>query len=107
MAGLDIAERRKPQDGKIKFRLPDREIELPVATIPTAGIGNEDVVLRVLAAGEPIPINELRMTLRNLHNFRELLAKPYGLILCVGPTGSVDGLAYGYGEAAFAQLEIP
>ncbi|HEX7226650.1 MAG TPA: ATPase, T2SS/T4P/T4SS family, partial [Candidatus Binatia bacterium] len=88
MAGLDIAERRKPQDGKIKFRLPDREIELRVATIPTAGIGNEDIVLRVLAAGEPIPINELRMTPRNLHDFRELLAKPYGFILCVGPTGS-------------------
>jgi type II secretory ATPase GspE/PulE/Tfp pilus assembly ATPase PilB-like protein len=88
MAGLDIAERRKPQDGKIKFRMPDREIELRVATIPTAGIGNEDVVLRVLAAGEPIPINELQMTSRNLHDFRELLVKPYGLILCVGPTGS-------------------
>jgi type II secretory ATPase GspE/PulE/Tfp pilus assembly ATPase PilB-like protein len=88
MAGLDIAERRKPQDGKIKFRLPDREIELRMATIPTAGIGNEDVVLRILSAGEPIPLNRLRMTDRNLHEFRELLAKPYGLILCVGPTGS-------------------
>jgi type II secretory ATPase GspE/PulE/Tfp pilus assembly ATPase PilB-like protein len=88
MAGLDIAERRKPQDGKIKFRLPEREIELRVATIPTAGIGNEDIVLRVLSAGEPIPISKLRMTARNLHEFRELLAKPYGLILCVGPTGS-------------------
>ena len=88
MAGLDIAERRRPQDGKIKFRLPDREIELRVATVPTAGIGNEDIILRVLAAGEPIPIEELCMTDRNLHEFRELLAKPYGLILCVGPTGS-------------------
>jgi type II secretory ATPase GspE/PulE/Tfp pilus assembly ATPase PilB-like protein len=88
MAGLDIAERRKPQDGKIKFRLPHREIELRVATLPTAGIGNEDVVLRVLAAGEPIPINKLCMTARNMHEFRELLGKPYGLILCVGPTGS-------------------
>jgi type II secretory ATPase GspE/PulE/Tfp pilus assembly ATPase PilB-like protein len=88
MAGLDIAERRKPQDGKIKFRLPEREIELRVATIPTAGIGNEDIVLRVLSAGEPIPISKLRMTARNLHEFREILAKPYGLILCVGPTGS-------------------
>ena len=88
MAGLDIAERRKPQDGKIKFRLPHREIELRVATIPTSGIGNEDVVLRVLAAEEPIPINELCMTARNLREFRELLEKPYGFILCVGPTGS-------------------
>jgi type II secretory ATPase GspE/PulE/Tfp pilus assembly ATPase PilB-like protein len=88
MAGLDIAERRKPQDGKIKFRLPHREIELRMATVPTAGIGNEDVVLRVLSAGEPMPLNQLRMSERNLRGFRELLAKPYGLILCVGPTGS-------------------
>jgi type II secretory ATPase GspE/PulE/Tfp pilus assembly ATPase PilB-like protein len=88
MARLDIAESRKPQDGKIKFSLPAREVELRVATIPTAGIGNEDMVLRILTAGEPIPINDLRMTARNLHEFRELLAKPYGLILCVGPTGS-------------------
>lgn len=88
MAGLDIAERRKPQDGKIKFRLPHREIELRMATVPTAGIGNEDVVLRVLSAGEPMPLNQLRMSERNLRGFRELLAKPYGLILCAGPTGS-------------------
>ena len=88
MAGLDIAERRKPQDGKIKFRLPHREIELRMATVPTAGIGNEDVVLRVLSAGEPMPLKQLRMSERNLREFRELLAKPYGLILCAGPTGS-------------------
>lgn len=88
MARLDIAERRKPQDGKIKFSLPGREVELRVATIPTAGIGNEDMVLRILTAGEPIPLNDLRMTSRNLREFRELLLKPYGLILCVGPTGS-------------------
>jgi type II secretory ATPase GspE/PulE/Tfp pilus assembly ATPase PilB-like protein len=88
MARLDIAERRKPQDGKIKFSLPGREIELRVATIPTAGIGNEDMVLRILTAGEPMPLDDLRMTARNLREFRELLAKPYGLILCAGPTGS-------------------
>ena len=82
MARLDIAERRKPQDGKIKFSLPGREVELRVATIPTAGIGNEDMVLRILTAGEPIPLNDLRMTSRNLREFRELLLKPYGLF-CV------------------------
>jgi type II secretory ATPase GspE/PulE/Tfp pilus assembly ATPase PilB-like protein len=54
MARLDIAERRKPQDGKIKVALTDREIELRVATIPTAG-GDEDVVMRILASNEPIP----------------------------------------------------
>jgi len=88
MAGIDIAERRKPQDGKIKFRLRDRSIELRVATIPTAGLGNEDVVLRLLTAEKPLPLDELHMIARNLREFRTILAKPYGLILCVGPTGS-------------------
>jgi type II secretory ATPase GspE/PulE/Tfp pilus assembly ATPase PilB-like protein len=88
MAGLDIAERRKPQDGKIRFQLADRSIELRAATIPTAGAGNEDIVLRILAAEEPIPLDRLKMTARNLREFRSLLDKPYGLILCVGPTGS-------------------
>jgi type II secretory ATPase GspE/PulE/Tfp pilus assembly ATPase PilB-like protein len=88
MSMLDIAERRKPQDGKIKFRLPDsREIELRVATIPTQG-GNEDIVMRILAASEPIPIDRLGMTDRNLREIKTIAAKPYGLILVVGPTGS-------------------
>jgi type II secretory ATPase GspE/PulE/Tfp pilus assembly ATPase PilB-like protein len=88
MAQLDIAERRKPQDGKIKFRLPDgRDIELRVATVPTQG-GNEDVVMRILAASEPIPIGKLGMSERNLTEMKAAAEKPYGLILCVGPTGS-------------------
>jgi type II secretory ATPase GspE/PulE/Tfp pilus assembly ATPase PilB-like protein len=88
MATLDIAERRKPQDGKIKFKLPDgRDIELRVATVPTQG-GNEDVVMRVLAASEPIPIDKLGMLERNLRETKAAAEKPYGLILCVGPTGS-------------------
>ena len=88
MSMLDIAERRKPQDGKIKFKLPDgRDIELRVATIPTQG-GNEDIVMRILAASEPIPIDKLGMTDRNLREMKGIAAKPYGLILVVGPTGS-------------------
>jgi type II secretory ATPase GspE/PulE/Tfp pilus assembly ATPase PilB-like protein len=88
MAQLDIAERRKPQDGKIKFRLADgREIELRVATIPTAN-QNEDVVMRILSASEPLPIDKLGMTERNLQEMKRIAEKPYGLILCVGPTGS-------------------
>src|SRR5438445_6264108 len=88
MAQLDIAERRKPQDGKIKFRLPDgRDIELRVATVPTQG-GNEDVVMRILAASEPIPVDKLGMLDRNLREIKNAADKPYGLILCVGPTGS-------------------
>ena len=88
MAQLDIAERRKPQDGKIKFKLPEgREIELRVATIPTAN-QNEDVVMRILSASEPIPIEKLGMSERNLRELKKVAEKPYGLILCVGPTGS-------------------
>ena len=87
MARLDIAERRKPQDGKIKVALGDREIELRVATIPTAG-GDEDVVMRILASNEPIPIDKLGMNDRNLAEMKRISQRPYGLILCVGPTGS-------------------
>ncbi len=89
MAQLDIAERRKPQDGKMKVRLAeDQEVELRMATLPTAGTGNEDVVLRILGASKPLPLDQLKMSERNLREFTQLLYKPYGLILCVGPTGS-------------------
>ncbi len=88
MARLDIAERRKPQDGKINFKLPDgRDIELRVATVPTQG-GNEDVVMRILTASEPIPVDKLGMLERNMREIKLAAQKPYGLILCVGPTGS-------------------
>jgi len=88
MSRLDISERRKPQDGKIKIRHQDREIELRVATIPTQGVDNEDVVMRILSSSEPIPLEKLNMSERNLQEFKQILTKPYGIILCVGPTGS-------------------
>ncbi len=88
MASLDIAERRKPQDGKIKFKLSEsKEIELRVATIPTAGY-NEDVVMRILAASEPLPLDKMGFSDRNLKAIKDIAEKPYGIILCVGPTGS-------------------
>ena len=88
MARLDIAERRKPQDGKIRFRLPTgRDIELRVATMPVAS-GDEDVVLRILTASEPLPLSALHMTPGNLERFEAAIRKPYGLVLAVGPTGS-------------------
>jgi type II secretory ATPase GspE/PulE/Tfp pilus assembly ATPase PilB-like protein len=87
MARLDIAERRKPQDGKIKFMAGNKEIELRVATVPTAGF-NEDIVMRILAASEPLPLEKLNMSERNLREIKNIAAKPYGIILCVGPTGS-------------------
>lgn len=88
MADLDIAERRKPQDGKIKFKkFGGRDIELRVATVPTQG-GVEDVVMRVLAAGEPIPLNKMGFSDRNYSNFIKLIEQPYGIIFVCGPTGS-------------------
>ncbi len=87
MARLDIAERRKPQDGKIRFQLKEQSIELRVATIPTVN-QNEDIVLRILAASKPLPLDNLALSERNLRELKVLAEKPYGLILCVGPTGS-------------------
>ncbi len=88
MCDLDISERRKPQDGKIKFRkFGPLDIELRVATIPSAG-GVEDVVMRILAAGEPIPIDKLGVLPVNLAKLKDAVSKPYGLFFVCGPTGS-------------------
>jgi type II secretory ATPase GspE/PulE/Tfp pilus assembly ATPase PilB-like protein len=87
MAHLDIAERRRPQDGKIRYRLNDREIDLRVVTIPTVG-GDEDVVMRILSSSERMPLDQLGLSERNLRELKRLAERPYGLILCVGPTGS-------------------
>jgi type II secretory ATPase GspE/PulE/Tfp pilus assembly ATPase PilB-like protein len=88
MSHLDIAERRKPQDGKIRFRLNrEREIELRVATLPTSG-NNEDVVMRLLSAKEPIPLEAMELSPAMLSTLLEIVEKPHGIILCVGPTGS-------------------
>jgi type II secretory ATPase GspE/PulE/Tfp pilus assembly ATPase PilB-like protein len=88
MCDLDISERRKPQDGKIKFRkYGPLDIELRVATIPSAG-GVEDVVMRILAAGEPIPLARLGVLPHNLERLKATVEKPYGLFFVCGPTGS-------------------
>jgi len=88
MADLDISERRKPQDGKIKFKkFGPLDIELRVATIPTVG-GEEDVVLRILQAGEPIPLASMGLNERDYNLLLNIISKPYGIVLCVGPTGS-------------------
>ena len=88
MCDLDISERRKPQDGKIKFKkYGPLDIELRVATIPSAG-GVEDVVMRILAAGEPIPLEKLGLTPHNKQRLEATVSKPYGLFYVCGPTGS-------------------
>jgi type II secretory ATPase GspE/PulE/Tfp pilus assembly ATPase PilB-like protein len=88
MCDLDIAERRKPQDGKIKFKkFGPLDIELRVATIPSTG-GVEDVVMRILAGGEPIPLDKLGVLPTNLTKLKATISKPYGLFFVCGPTGS-------------------
>ena len=88
MSDLDIAERRKPQDGKIAFKkYGGKDIELRVATVPTQG-GAEDVVMRILAAGEPLPLSKMGFSEHNYENFISAITKPYGLIFVCGPTGS-------------------
>ena len=88
MCDLDISEKRRPQDGKIKFKkFGPLDIELRVATIPTAG-GMEDVVMRILAAGEPIPLDSLGVSPSNLVRLKDVVGKPYGLFFVCGPTGS-------------------
>jgi type II secretory ATPase GspE/PulE/Tfp pilus assembly ATPase PilB-like protein len=88
MSDLDIAERRLPQDGKIKFRRKGiQPFELRVATLPTAG-GFEDVVLRILAKAGAMELDKMGLNERNLRVMKQIIAKPYGLVLVVGPTGS-------------------
>lgn len=88
MCDLDISERRKPQDGKIKFRrFGPLDIELRVATVPTTG-GVEDVVMRLLANSEPIPLEKLGLLDSNYERLKRTIAKPYGIFFVCGPTGS-------------------
>ncbi len=88
MSDLDIAERRKPQDGKIKFKkYGGKDIELRVATVPTSG-GMEDVVLRILQADGLIPLDKMAFSKTNYEKFLSVITMPYGLIFVCGPTGS-------------------
>ncbi len=88
MSSLDIAERRLPQDGKIKFKrkgIPS--FELRVATLPSAG-GFEDAVMRILAKAGAMKLEDMKIIERNINALKRILAMPYGLVLVVGPTGS-------------------
>jgi type II secretory ATPase GspE/PulE/Tfp pilus assembly ATPase PilB-like protein len=88
MASLDIAERRLPQDGKIKFKRKGvPPFELRVATLPTAG-DFEDAVMRILAKAGAMKLDDMGLSERNLDCMKKIIAQPYGLVLVVGPTGS-------------------
>jgi len=83
---LDIAERRKPQDGKFMVRLRGKNLELRVATIPT--VHGEGAVLRLLHSGGALPFDNLNLSERNARETKELVSHPHGIFLVVGPTGS-------------------
>jgi general secretion pathway protein E len=87
MAKLNIAERRLPQDGRIKLRLMGREIDLRVSTLPT--LYGESVVLRILDRSSiVVNLDSLGFPADTLKQFEKLITKPYGMILVTGPTGS-------------------
>ena len=87
LAELDIAERRAPQDGSFRIRLEARELDIRVSTVPT--LYGESVVLRLLdRGGQPVGLDELGMAPGTLGQFRQLIARPTGIVIAAGPTGS-------------------
>lgn len=86
MANLNIAEKRVPQDGKLAFRMQGKPVEVRVATIPT--VAGEGVVMRILAAGGAMPMDKMNLSPRNMDMLKNMIVKPHGILLVVGPTGS-------------------
>ncbi|MDP1858416.1 MAG: ATPase, T2SS/T4P/T4SS family [Gemmatimonadaceae bacterium] len=87
MAELDIAERRVPQDGRIRLRLQDRQVDVRVSTLPT--LRGESVVLRLLdTEGGRISLEQLGMAPDTLSRFADIITRPHGIVLATGPTGS-------------------
>lgn len=86
MAGLNIAEKRLPQDGRIRRRMGGREIDLRVSTVPVRH--GERVVMRILEKGEVLALESIGMEGDTLKIFRSLIRKPHGILLVSGPTGS-------------------
>jgi general secretion pathway protein E len=87
LAQLNIAERRLPQDGRIKIRLGGKDVDLRIATIPT--LYGESVVIRLLERAQIFTeLNALGFPADILQEFNEMIGKPHGMILVTGPTGS-------------------
>jgi general secretion pathway protein E len=103
MANLDIAERRLPQDGRIKLRLQGKEIDLRVSTVPT--MHGESVVMRILdKGGVPLNFESLGFEADLLAKFSAVLLRPHGILLVTGPTGSGKTTTL---YTALAQLNKP
>ena len=87
MAAIDIAERRRPQDGRLSVTHSGRKIDLRVATLPT--VWGEKIVMRILDnTGVSLSLADLRMGRANLQRFRSAITRPHGMVLVTGPTGS-------------------
>jgi type IV pilus assembly protein PilB len=87
MSDIDIAERRKPQDGRMSVRHGGRQIDLRVATLPT--VWGEKVVMRILDnTNTSMTLKDLNLLEHNFEAYKESYSKPYGMILVTGPTGS-------------------
>lgn len=86
MSNLNIAEKRVPQDGKLAFKMSGQLVEVRVATIPT--VAGEGVVMRILASGGAMPIEKMNVSPRNMTMLEDMIKKPHGILLVVGPTGS-------------------
>ncbi|MFT6805442.1 MAG: type II secretory ATPase GspE/PulE/Tfp pilus assembly ATPase PilB-like protein [Glaciecola sp.] len=86
MAGLDISEKRIPQDGKLMFNIGEETVEVRVATIPT--VVGEGIVMRILPNGKAMPLDNINLSPRNLQMVKSLVTMPHGMLLVVGPTGS-------------------
>jgi type IV pilus assembly protein PilB len=87
MSEIDIAERRKPQDGRMSVMHGGRKIDLRVATLPT--VWGEKVVMRILDnSNTSLDLRDLQLLERNFEAYKKSYTKPYGMILVTGPTGS-------------------
>ena len=87
MSGVDITERRVPQNGRITALIRDRTVDLRTATLPT--VWGEKIVLRVLdTGGIDLDLQKLGFTQHNLRRYAESFSKPHGMVLVTGPTGS-------------------
>lgn len=87
MSSIDIAEKRKPQDGRLSVTHEGRPVDLRVATLPT--VWGEKIVMRILDnTGQVMTMRDLLFSPTNEKRFREAISKPHGMILATGPTGS-------------------
>jgi type IV-A pilus assembly ATPase PilB len=87
MSSIDIAEKRKPQDGRLSVTHEGRSVDLRVATLPT--VWGEKIVMRILDnTGQVMTMRDLLFSPTNEQRFREAISKPHGMILATGPTGS-------------------